>query len=287
MLHAVKRRSIAIVGAGRLGSVLGEQLTRAGYRILEVIARDNPRSLAKARRLARKLKTQARGTRRSQLSADLIWFCVPDAQIARAAAELSHHDWKGRIAIHSSGVLPSDELQRLRDKGARIASVHPLMTFIAQSSPDLAGVPFAVEGDQEAIAAVARIVSDLGGEVFRIHKRDKIAYHAFATMACPLLIALLASSEKVAELARMSQVQARQRMLPILRETVANYEKFGAAKSFTGPFVRGDLETIKRHLKGLKRALPARKAYIALAEAALEYLPAQNRRAIRQCLKSA
>lgn len=285
MLHAVKRASIAIVGAGRLGRMLAEQLFRAGHRLTEVISRDNPRSVAIARKLARKTKAHARTRTTAKLDADVIWFCVPDSQIARAANGQSHRDWTGKVALHSSGVLPSDELRCLRGQGARVASVHPLMTFVADSSPDLRGVPFVVEGDREAIRLATRVVSDLGGDSFVIRKQDKKAYHAFATMICPLLISLLAASERVAATANIRSSQARSRMLPIIRQTLANYEKLGAAKSFTGPFVRGDVETIKLHLKGLRSAPGARTAYIALAQAALEYLPVRNRRAIEKRLR--
>jgi len=46
------------------------------------------------------------------LRAELIWFCVPDAEIARAARALTEKiEWKGTVALHSSGALTSDELQ--------------------------------------------------------------------------------------------------------------------------------------------------------------------------------
>ena len=42
---------------------------------------------------------------------NLIWFCVPDAEIARAARRFAEKvEWKGRVALHSSGALTSDEL---------------------------------------------------------------------------------------------------------------------------------------------------------------------------------
>ena len=35
----------------------------------------------------------------------------------------------------------------LRARGAAVASVHPLMTFVRGTRPSIAGVPFAIEGD--------------------------------------------------------------------------------------------------------------------------------------------
>ena len=92
---------------------------------------------------------QGRGAR---LDGDLVWFCVPDREIARAARQLADAaDWQGKVALHSSGALASDELRGLRLRGAAVASVHPLMTFVLGSVPSLKGVPFAFEGDPAAV----------------------------------------------------------------------------------------------------------------------------------------
>ena len=57
---------------------------------------------------------------RPKLDADLVWFCVPDREIGRAAWQIARTtDWKGKIAFHSSGALPSDELRALRSCAAQ------------------------------------------------------------------------------------------------------------------------------------------------------------------------
>jgi predicted short-subunit dehydrogenase-like oxidoreductase (DUF2520 family) len=194
--------------------------------------------------------------------------------------------WKGKIAFHSSGVLTSDKLASLRRKGSHVASVHPLMTFVRGSIPRLEDVPFFVEGDQPAVRVAHNIIRDLGGTVVRVRKQDKAAYHAFATMICPLLVSLLASSEAVALLAAISHREARRRMMPIIRQTFENYTGLGPAAAFSGPIVRGDAETIRLHLRSLAKTPAAKEAYIALTRAALEYLPNRNRAGIVRVLRS-
>ena len=133
---AVKPR-IAIVGPGRLGSALALELRRAGYRISAIVSGNSAASRRKGQALARRVHARwsAPGT---PFDADLVWFCVPDREIARAARQLEKLvEWKGRIALHSSGALASDELQALRRRGAAVASVHPLMTFVRGSMPSL------------------------------------------------------------------------------------------------------------------------------------------------------
>jgi predicted short-subunit dehydrogenase-like oxidoreductase (DUF2520 family) len=190
------------------------------------------------------------------------------------------------VALHSSGALTSDELGALRGRGAAVVSVHPLMTFVPGSRPSFARVPFAIEGDAEAVRVVRRMVKDLGGMVHPIRKQDKPAYHAWGTFASPLFTALLATTEQVALLAGVRPKQARRRMIPILMQTLANYAALGAAGAFSGPIVRGDVATVKRHLRVL-RGLPAgREVYSDLVRAALQYLPAKNKSTLKRLLDS-
>lgn len=78
-----------------------------------------------------------------------------------------------------------------------------------------------------------------------------------------------------------------QRMLPILKQTLANYESLGAAGAFSGPIVRADAGTVKQHLTALRDIPLAQQVYVALARGALVYLPSKNRRMVERALKSA
>jgi len=276
---------IAIVGAGSFGSALAVQLRRAGYKIDTVVGR--PGSSKKARVLAKKVGSKVK-SEFAGVHAEVIWICVPDSEIESVAKTFaSEFDWRGKIALHSSGALTSDVLDVLRMRGASVASVHPLMTFVAGSRPSLRGVPFAIEGDAVAVRQARRIVRDLGGDAYNIRKQEKAAYHAWGTFASPLLTALLATTERVAGLAGVQQQAARRRMMPILLQTLINYASFGAADGFSGPIVRGDVETVKKHLHVLRAEPLTQKAYGALARAALRYLPAKNKEALKKLLDSA
>jgi predicted short-subunit dehydrogenase-like oxidoreductase (DUF2520 family) len=278
---------IAIVGAGSLGSALAVALRSAGYRISEVVYREGA-SRQSARRLAAQVHSRAVELRQAPLAAEVVWICVPDSNIADCARELAERaEWRGKIALHPSGALASDELQALRRRAAAVASAHPLMTFVRRSSPGVDGVPFAIEGDAVAVRAARRMVRDLGGEAFSIRRQDKTLYHAWGTFASPLLIALLASAEQVAMGAGVrSRAAARKRMLPILQQTLRNYSALGPADAFSGPLVRGDVATVRRHLAALSRLPNAKQVYGALARAALQTLPVRNRKELEKALET-
>jgi predicted short-subunit dehydrogenase-like oxidoreductase (DUF2520 family) len=286
MLPAMAAKSrIAIVGAGRLGRALAQELNRAEYTISEIVSGSSAASKRKAGDLARKVKAHASTSDRARLDADLVWFCVPDREIASSSRQLaSVVDWRKKIAFHSSGALASDELKSLRQGGAVVASVHPLMTFVTGSMPSLIGVPFAMEGDAAAVRSARQIVRALGGEAFTIRKQYKAAYHAWGAFASPLLVAMLVTAEQLARKAGLSAAGARKKMLPIVRQTIANYGALGAAGAFSGPIVRGDAEIVRKHLQALKKLPEATDVYLALARTALRYLPARNRGELKRAL---
>jgi predicted short-subunit dehydrogenase-like oxidoreductase (DUF2520 family) len=288
--------AIAIVGAGSLATFLAVALCDTGFTITEIIARDSPSSLRRARTLAAKVDAQAVTAHSAALDATLLWFCVPDREIRHAASFLADHLLARaligqkvivRFALHSSGALSSHQLDPLRTAGVAVASAHPLMTFVAGAHPSLKGVPFAVEGDAAATRVARQIVRGLGGKSFALSASRKAAYHAWATLTSPLLLAFLVTLEEAARAAGLTRQDARRKSLPIIRQTLENYSRLGPARSFSGPLVRGDAETVAKHLAVLKKHPGAREVYVALARAALRNLPVKNRKEMERLLLSA
>lgn len=277
--------TIAIVGAGNLARALAPALKRAGYRVIEVVSREGAKSRAKARAVAKAAGARAVGLEQAKLDAGVVWVCVSDSAIAEAGKQLARgRDWRGKIALHSSGALGSDELRALRARGASIGSVHPMMTFTGAKPPALRGLTFAIEGDAKAARVAREIALDLGGEPFTIRKHQKTLYHALGSFSSPLLVMLLAKAEHVGKGAGLSPAQTKKVMRAILRRTLENYLSSGAAAAFSGPIMRGDLVTIKRHMKELRKVPGALDVYRALAKATLESLPVGRRREMEQVL---
>ena len=282
----IRKAEIAIVGAGRLARALAPALRRSGYGITQIIGRSSPTSRRQARQLAALVGARTANIETVEVSADLVWLCVPDREIHRAAAALAAQG-KGRstLGFHSSGALTSRELSPLRKLGISVASVHPLMTFVSGAQPALVGVPFALEGDPEAVRAAERIVADLGGDPFRLAASRKAAYHAWATMTSPLLLAFLVTLEEAGRAAGLTRIEGRRKSLPIVRQTLENYSQLGPGSSFSGPIIRGDVDTVARHLSVLRRNRGLYEVYAALARSALQRLPAKNRKRLQQLLK--
>lgn len=280
---------IALVGAGNLARALLELLPNAGFDVIEVVTRKQPRRPALTKAL-RRSRAKSRTFEQATLDADVIWLAVSDSAIRGCARQLAvTRDWKGKVVLHSSGALSSDELDPLRRRGASVAAAHPMMSFVGDV-PDLRGLAWSVEGDARAVRTASAIIGGLGGRAFKIDKRSKPLYHAFGAFLSPLLVVHLEAAAELAREAGLSRKATARFMGPIVRRTLDNLlehsaRKNGAGKAFSGPLVRGDVGTIERHLKALRGLTGPEQLYRALVTAAVESrLPVKNRNRIRRLL---
>jgi predicted short-subunit dehydrogenase-like oxidoreductase (DUF2520 family) len=276
---AATPKSITLIGAGNLAQALGPALKAAGYRIEVVAGRNRAESQRRARLLARRLGAKWCSVEQVKPTSDVVWLLHTDDALATTAQTLARAGgWRGKVALHSSGALSSDVLQPLKKAGAHTASLHPMMTFVAGTSLEMSKVPFAVEGDREAIAAAKQIVRRLHAEIFPIRKSAKVLYHALGSFSSPMIVATLVTAERVGRAAGLSLPQTRKVMAAILQQTLKNYMERGPAAAFSGPIKRGDLETVRRHLRALKRVPEAGEIYRALVRSALRDLPSVRKK---------
>ena len=276
---------VAIVGAGTLATAFALALRKQNFRITEIISREGAASLRRAQALAARIGAREVPMSGAGLAAKIVWICVPDDAISEVSGQLARRaDWKGKIVLHSSGALGSSVLRPLKRAGASTGSAHPLMTFVSASVADLKGVPFALEGDRKALAAVNAIVRRLGGEPFRIKADSKAAYHAFGFFSSPAIVALIAAAQEVGRLAGLSERKALRLMQPIVRKTLENCFKATPQMAFSGPLRRGDVATIRKHLDVLKNQPELLDIYRTLARIAFTKLPVHNSNAIRRLI---
>lgn len=165
--------------------------------------------------------------------ASVVLLCVPDAEIAAAAARVA----PGAIVGHCSGASP---LAPLAPHEA--FSLHPLMSVPAEGA-SFAGARCAVAGSTPRALATARGLADrLGMVAVEIADADRAAYHAAASIASNFLVTVEAAAERLLATAGAE----RDILVPLVRATVEHWATHGPQRALTGPIARGDEATVVR-----------------------------------------
>lgn len=283
--------AVAVVGMGRLGTSLAAALAAAGQNI-RVLADKNP-AAARAG-----LKIVGRGWATTEpavaaAAADIVFLCVPDDEVARAARQLARdgRSWQGKIVFHTSGLRPSQDLEPLRALGAAGASFHPVQSFPQKNCPasHFSGIFIGLEGDTKAVRAGRTIARALGAVPFQIAANDKPLYHAACSMASNLFVPLFESARKLLRTAGMNDRDAARLLLPLIKGTLQHVKDLDAATALTGPISRGDVATVESHLAALAGHPEARRIYLVLSREALRIaargnLPAAKVKTLRRRL---
>ncbi|AXB45650.1 Rossmann-like and DUF2520 domain-containing protein [Amycolatopsis albispora] len=261
------RLAIGVVSAGRVGSVLGAALTRAGHTVVAA----SGLSAASVRRADRLLPgVPLLPPDEVVRSADLVLLALPDDALAGMVRGLVATDSlrPGQIVVHTSGAHGVEILEPAAKAGALPLALHPVMTFtgreedIERMANCCVGVT-ATTGDDAAWNVGEALVVEMGGEPVRIPEPARPLYHAALAHGANHLVTLVADC---AELLRGAGISDAERVLgPLLSAALDNVLRQGD-RALTGPVARGDAGTVRSHLRVLaERAPEVSAAYTALA----------------------
>jgi predicted short-subunit dehydrogenase-like oxidoreductase (DUF2520 family) len=242
---------IGVVGAGRVGAVLGAALIAAGHSVA-AIAANSATSRDRAGRLLPGVPVRP-AHEVARAATDLFILAVPDDVLTGVAASSTR--WATGAVAHTSG---AHGLAVLGDVDGM--ALHPAMTFTGEAA-DLArlpGIAWGVTARNRPLAA--RIVADLGGVPEWIADENRPLYHAALAHGANHLVTLV---NEAADLLRAAGIERPERVLaPLLHAALDNALRLGDA-ALTGPVSRGDAGTVAKHLERMPAdAVPV---YLALA----------------------
>ena len=261
-----------VIGPGRLGSTLLAGLLEAEINVTAVgVHADDDTSLFAGIPHVR--------VRDAALEADAFWITVPDDEIYAVAGRLAEALPAMRrpgvpqpLAIHSSGLGSVYLLKPLFEQGVRVLCLHPLQTFTGE--PDaklLEGVPCAVTALEERDLQLGEeLATRLGMRPFRLADEQKAVYHLSAVVGCNLLVALESEAKRLMDEATGGSA-GLDHLSVLLETTLKNLLESGEpAFALTGPVARGDIGTVRAHLRLLDRGSPRlARTYRALSLEAL------------------
>ncbi|MEV6969976.1 Rossmann-like and DUF2520 domain-containing protein [Hamadaea sp. NPDC051192] len=258
--------TVGVIGAGRVGAILGAALAAAGH---HVVAASGVSAAAKHRIAT--LLPQARNLPADQVAReahDLLIIAVPDDALAAVVAGLAGIGalHPGQVVAHTSGAHGLGVLEPARAVGARPLALHPAMTFTGTPA-DLArledGISFGVTAPPELAVIAHDLVDDLQGQLEWIDEQDRPLYHAALAHGANHLVTLV---NEAADRLRDAGVTHPEKVLaPLLRAALENALASGDA-ALTGPVSRGDAGTVAKHVAAMGAVAPdSVPAYLALA----------------------
>jgi predicted short-subunit dehydrogenase-like oxidoreductase (DUF2520 family) len=218
---------VGVVGPGRVGTALARALSEAGVEV------EGP---------------AGRGERPA--GCDAIVLCVPDGEIAAAAEVVTA---AAPLVGHTSGAT---SLSALAHTGVPAFGLHPLQSF-AHPGVRFEGAGAAVAGTTpEALEFATALAERLGMKPFEIDDDGRAAYHAAASVASNFLVTLQAAAETIAAGAGLGRQDARELLVPLVRQTLENVAELGPEAALTGPIARGDDATVEAQRAAVEEAAP-------------------------------
>ena len=217
--------TVSIVGGGRVGRALGRRLHELGWRVGGVTGRSISTARAAVRAIGEGQPLDA--PTHQILNSRVILITTPDSTIedvAKNLAQLGGSEWSGKVVLHTSGSLDSSVLQPLADLGAATGSMHPMQTFSNQNIPDLANCIFGIDGSPAALQVARKMIHQMGGVAVRLSGANKAAYHAAGSFACVYVLALMETATRLLMTQGFKRRQAMRALLPLVRQTLDNFE---------------------------------------------------------------
>ena len=266
------RPKVAVVGRGRVGRGLHGALVAAGVDA-ELVGGRRPGRAALG-------------------DVEVVILAVPDGAIGEVAAALAPRTPEGAVFLHCAGSLGAEAFPPTLGRPA--GAMHPLVSFAhPKKPPSLAGTTFALAGPAAARRAGRALAEAVGARPLErgVDGVHGPAYHAAAALAANGAAALATVAVEVLETLGARPKAARRAVGALLRTVAENVERVGVPDALTGPVMRGDAGTVRRHREALAaRSEAALGAYGAIAPAILRTaravgLPEASARAVRSALQ--
>lgn len=265
-----KDARIAFVGAGMVGKSLALILSRHGYKVVAV----SSRTFSSAEALVDLVPgcVAYKSIAETVGAADLVFVTTPDDVIGTIAASIS---WRpGQGVVHCSGVAALDALEPAQSRGAVTGAFHPLQTFsdLEVAVRTISGVTFAIEGGPEMRTVLKDMALELGGNPIFIRAEDKPLYHASVVMMGGLMTGMAGAVADMWRHFGIDRADALRALVPIIQGNVNTLESVGVPRAVAGPYVRGDVGSIAKHLVALRANAPEiLPVYCQMALAGLPY----------------
>jgi predicted short-subunit dehydrogenase-like oxidoreductase (DUF2520 family) len=230
---------IVLIGSGHVATVMGRKALGAGHRILQVYSRH----AAHASLLAVRLNTVfVISPSDIEKNADLTIMALPDSILPSFASELGEIE---SILAHTAGAISIDVLKPFASRYGVLYPLQSLRKEIELMPP----ITMLVDGSRpETKEQLSLFASSISEETLEANDSVRLKYHLAATVVNNFSNHLFAAAESFCKKENISFAVLQ----PIIEETVKRLRYVSPADAQTGPAVRDDRITLKKHRDLLK-----------------------------------
>ncbi len=196
---------------------------------------------------------------------DLLLIAVEDDKLQSVAAWLSalrSLNWKGKVVLHTSGVVRVNVLSALKSRGAAVGGLHPIAAFASRYDAEAArGKYFDFFGDRAAEVAARRITRSLRSKLLIMNsEKERGLLHAACANASNSTVVAVRSAERLIS-TFIDSKNATGLIESLLSSTVENLREKRRMDSLTGPLKRGDVGVVAEHMKILQSDVDVLRFY--------------------------
>ena len=232
---------IVMFGAGNVAFQLTKSFADLGHSIVQIVSKTEANAKLLAEMAHCDFTTDFRNVRND---ADLYIMAVSDSAIASLCKTLA--PLQG-IVVHTSGSTPADVLSCVSD---RFGVFYPFQTFTKGRKAKLEQVPFCLEAsDEKSYEVLQQLAVSLGGNPVKMDTRQRRVLHLSGVFSCNFVNHMFAISQLLTE----DNDLDFNLLEPLINETVGKALKGNPIDVQTGPAIRGDSETIKKHMMLLSK----------------------------------
>lgn len=245
---------IVIIGSGNVAAVLGRKFKTAGHNILQIFSRN----ASAASQLAYEWDTESTNYKSLiNKNAAVYIIAVSDDAIDDIANDLK---LPGKVAAHTAASVPKEVLKNMT---SHYGVFYPLQS-LRKEMKELPEVPIFFDGsDDIAKKTLEKLAHSIAREqVAEAGDDARLKLHVAAVVVSNFVnhLYVLAS-----DYCRKEGLDFKQ-LWPLVEETASRMKDMPPEDAQTGPALRHDSETIRKHLELLKNHPQLKNIYILLTE---------------------
>lgn len=254
--------SFSLFGASRVGVSLAYHFHRAGYSP-EFVWNRSEEKLNKALKWV-SFKNESTCIESFEKKSDWIIISVSDDAIESVAQKLAESvdDLNNVNAFHTSGILSSEVLNPLKEKGCRTGSFHPVLSVpdIRTGIGKMSSAVFTCEGEIQK--ELVELAEKIGGKGIQLTPEQKELIHVSSVFLSNYSVSLIAAVKELCKKKGLSEDKTKMILKGLSEQAVENGWSKPLSDVLTGPIVRGDVKTIEKHLRLLEKYPELKKLYV-------------------------